>query len=184
MTTTTPNTAITTGKVRLSYCNIWRPRAAQEGQQPKYSCSILIPKTDKETITKVRAAIAAATEKGKPLWGGKVPPMLKTPLRDGDAERPDDPPYKGHWFLNASSSQAPGVVDRNRNEIFDHEEIYSGVYARVHLNFFPFNSNGNRGIGAGLNHIQKWADGPALSGRARVDEVFDVIEDDDDEFLS
>lgn len=176
------STKVVTGRVRLSYANVWVPKAVQEGQEPKYSVALLIPKQDKVTIEKFKKAIALATENGKPLWGGKVPPNLKNPMRDGDVERPDDPVYKGHMFVNASSSNPPDIVDRNRDPIIDKSLCYSGCYARVSVNMFAFNKAGNRGIGAGLNNIQVVADGPRLGGKASAEEDFDVYEDED-EFL-
>lgn len=177
-------TKVVTGKVRLSYANVWTPRAGpDEGSALKYSTAILIPKTDKETIEKINRACAVVKENGKATWGGKLPPQLKMPLRDGDVDRADDPVYKGCWFLNASSNEKPGIVDRQMNEIFDKDEVYSGVFARVSLNFYAFNKNGNKGIGAGLQNIQKVADGPRLSGRTSATEDFEEIADDDD-FLS
>ena len=179
-------TKVLTGVVRLSYAHIWKARPSLTAGGPdKFSTAILIPKTDKETIAKIKAAVAAASELGKAnYWGGKLPPNLKTPLRDGDAERPDDPVYKGHMFLNAASSDQPGIVDRQKNEIMDQSEVYSGCYARVVLNMFPFSMGGNKGIGAGLQHIMKWVDGPRLSGRSTAEEDFaEISGDEEDEFM-
>lgn len=178
-------TKVVTGVVRLSYANVWKPRPGMtEGSPDKYSTAVLIPKSDKETLEKIKRAVEAAKEQGKALWGGKVPANLKTPLRDGDADRPDDDAYKGHYFLNAASSAQPGIVDRQRNEILDQSEVYSGCYARVSLNMFPFNTNGNRGVGAGLQNIMKWDDGPRLAGRASADEDFaEITDEEEDEFL-
>ena len=137
-------TKIITGVCRLSYANIWQAKSINGGA-PKYSASVLIPKSDTMTVAKVKAAIQAAYEEGEGKLKGNgktVPPLasLKTPLRDGDTERPDDEAYAGHWFLNANSNIAPGVVDANREPIYDTSEIYSGVYARVSLTFYTFNS--------------------------------------------
>lgn len=158
-------TRVVTGKVRLSYVNAFKPRAIQDGQEPKYSLAILIPKTDKNTIAKINAAIKAAVENGKDKLAvkGILPKNIKTPLRDGDEERPDDAAYAGCYFLNANSKQKPQVVDVDRNEIHDPLDLYSGCYGRVSINFYAFNTNGNKGIGAGLGNIQKLADGEPLS---------------------
>jgi hypothetical protein len=170
-------TKVVTGKVRLSYANLFEPRASMPGQDPKYSLCVLIPKSDKVTVDKINAAIDAAKEAGKAQWGGKVPPGLKLPLRDGDVER-DSAEYKGHWFINASSKQRPGVVDATLNPVLDPSEVYSGSYGRVSINFYPFNQNGNRGIGAGLQNVQKLADGEPLSGRSRAEDDFTAAVDD------
>jgi hypothetical protein len=180
----TSNTKVVTGKIRLSYANIFQPRAIAEGQEPKYSLCVLIPKSDKETLNKIKAAVEAAKQAGASPWGGKIPSSLKLPLRDGDVDRPDQPEYEGHYFLNASSKQKPGIVDKQLNEILDQTEVYSGCYGRVSLNFFAFNQAGNKGIGCGLQNVQKLADGESLSGRTRAEDDFDAVSDDgDDDFL-
>lgn len=170
-------TKIVTGKVRLSYVNVFQPRADKPGKEPKYSVCVLIPKTDTATVNKVKAAVKAAADANVSLWGGKIPAGLKNPLRDGDTER-DAEEYKGHWFINANSKQKPGVVDAELNSVLDPQEVYSGCYGRVSLNFYGYNQDGNRGIGAGLNNVQKLADGDPLSGRSRAEDDFsDATED-------
>lgn len=183
-------TKIITGVCRLSYANIWQAKSINGGS-PKYSTSVLIPKSDTKTIAKVKAAIQAAYEEGEGKLKGNsksVPSLasLKTPLRDGDTERPDDEAYAGHWFLNANSNTAPGVVDANREPIYDTSEIYSGVYARVSLSFYAFNSNGNRGIACGLQNIQKIRDGESLGGKTKAEEDFDdnFKAEDSEDFLN
>ena len=184
-------TKIITGVCRLSYANIWQAKSINGGT-PKYSTSILIPKSDTKTVTKVKAAIQAAYEEGESKLKGNsrsMPPLatLKSPLRDGDTERPDDEAYAGHWFLNANSNTAPGVVDVNREPIYDTSEIYSGVYARASLTFYAFNSNGNRGIACGLQNIQKVHDGESLGSRAKAEDDFDddfSANDNDGDFLN
>ena len=180
---------VITGVCRLSYANIWQAKSINGGA-PKYSASVLIPKSDTKTVAKVKAAIQAAYEEGegKLKGNGKTAPSLsslKTPLRDGDTERPDDDAYAGHWFINANSNTAPGVVDANREPIYDTSEIYSGVYARVSLSFYAFNSNGNRGIACALQNIQKVRDGEALGGKSKAEDDFnDNFTSDDGGFLN
>ena len=180
---------VITGVCRLSYANIWQAKSINGGA-PKYSASVLIPKSDTKTLAKVKAAILAAYEEGeaKLKGNGKTAPALaslKTPLRDGDTERPDDEAYAGHWFINANSNTAPGVVDANREPIYDTSEIYSGVYARVSLSFYAFNSNGNRGIACALQNIQKVRDGEALGGKSKAEDDFnDNFTSDDGGFLN
>lgn len=176
-TKTAPATKVVTGKARLSYVHVFEPRASMPGQEAKYSVCVLIPKTDKATVSKINAAIEAAKESGKALWGGKVPPGIKSPLRDGDLER-DGAEYQGHYFINASSKSKPGVVDAAVQPILDPNEIYSGCYGRVSLNFYPYAQQGNRGVGAGLQNLQKLADGDSLAGRSRAEDDFTAVEDD------
>lgn len=176
------HTKVVTGVVRLSYASVWEPKSVNGGD-PKYSCSIIIPKSDTATISAINAAIDAAIQEGAHKFGGKVPnkAALKLPLRDGDTER-DDEAYKNSMFVNANSKTAPQIVDKYVKPILDRSEVYSGVYAHVSLSFYAFNSNGNRGIACGLGSIQKVRDGEPLGGRANAADEFQTLEDDD--FLS
>lgn len=168
---------------RISFANIWEPKAINGGDE-KYSVSCLIPKSDKKTLARIQKAVEAAKEDGKTRkWGGKIPPNLKLPLRDGDIDRPDDENYEDCYFLNASSKDAPQVVDRKVNPVLDPMMVYSGCYCNVSVNFYAFNANGNRGVAAGLGNIQFVRDGERLSGKASADADFDALEDDDEDVL-
>ena len=140
------------------------------------------------TVKKIKAAIEAAYHEGEAKLKGtskSVPALslIKTPLRDGDTERPDDPNYAGAYFVNANSATAPGIVDADCQPILTRSEVYSGVYGRASISFYAFNSNGNRGIACGLNNLQKLLDGEPLGGRASAESDFSD-EDDDEDFLS
>lgn len=178
-----PPTKVVTGKVRFSYLHVFKPVALTDGADPKFSVCLLIPKSDKETLRKIKAAVEAAKQQGASVWGGKIPATLKLPLRDGDEERGDQEEFEGMYFLNANSLQKPGLVDRELNEILDQSELYSGCYGRASINFFPFNTAGNRGVACGLNNLQKLSDGEPLSGRSRPEDDFGDGHGDDDDFL-
>lgn len=175
-------TKVVTGIVRLSYANVWEATSINGGT-PKYSVSLIIPKSDTKTIDAINAAVDAAIKEGSSKFGGKIPnkAALKLPLRDGDTER-DDEAYKDSFFVNANSTTAPQIVDRAVQPILDRAEVYSGCYARVSINFYAFNSNGNRGIACGLGNIQKVSDGDPLGGRSSAAD--DFSSDLDDDFLS
>ena len=179
-------TKVITGKnTRWSYANVWDPKSINGGA-PKYSVSLIIPKSDTATIEKIKAAIKAAYEEGESKLKGNgktVPPLesLKTPLRDGDLERPDDEAYHDSYFINANSSSAPGIVDANCQPILDRSEVYSGVYGRASINMYAFNSNGNKGIACGLNNLQKIRDGEPLGGKSSAED--DFATEDEDDFL-
>lgn len=175
-------TKVTTGKVRLSYAHLFEPHAI-EGNEPKYSVSVIIPKSDKETLQAIKEAVTEAKEQGKGKWGGKVPANVKTPLRDGDVDREGDEAYAGCYFLNANSKNKPGIVDINVQPILDATEVYSGCYARLTLNFYAYNANGNKGIAAGLGNVQKLEDGEPLGGFTRAEDDFEAIESAEDDFL-
>ena len=175
-------TKVVTGVVRLSYANVWEP-VSIKGGTPKFSVSLIIPKDDEKTLDAINAAIDAAIQDGVSKFGGKIPnrAALKLPLRDGDIER-DDEAYKGSYFVNANSTTAPQIVDRAVQPILDRGEVYSGCYARVSINFYAFNTNGNRGVACGLGNIQKVKDGDPLSGKSSA--VVDFATELDDDFLS
>lgn len=183
---TNPTKVITGVNTRWSYANVWDPKSINGGT-PKFSVSLIIPKDDIATVNKIKAAIQSAYEEGqsKLKGSGKTVPalsVLKTPLRDGDLERPDDEAYANCYFVNANSTSAPGIVDADRQPIIDRSEVYSGVYGRASINFYAFNSNGNKGIACGLNNLQKMKDGEPLGGKSRAED--DFATDAEDDFLS
>lgn len=164
---------------RFSYLHCWEPNAVNGGDL-KYSVSAIIPKSDTETVAKIKKAIEQAKKDSVSKWGGKVPANLKLPLRDGDIDRPEDEAYADSYFFNANSRQAPQVVDKNVQPILDQSEVYSGCYGRISVNFYGFNNNGNRGIAAGLGNIQKLRDGESLGGRSNAEEDFDAVAEEED----
>ena len=174
-------TKVVTGVVRLSYANVWEPKSINGGAE-KFSVSLIIPKADTKTLGAIQKAIDSAIEEGRGKFGGKVPSKatLKLPLRDGDVDRPDDEAYTNCYFVNANSSSAPEIVDKSLNPILNRSEVYSGVYARVSINFYAFNSNGNRGIACGLGTIQKVRDGEPLGGKTSAADDFTSDYDGDD----
>ena len=183
---TNPMKVITGPETRWSYANVWEARSINDGT-PKFSVSLIIPKSDTRTLNKIKAAIEAAYKEGEAKLkdnGRSVPALsaIKTPLRDGDLERPDDEAYADSYFVNANSATAPGIVDANLDPILERSEVYSGVYGRASINFYAFNSNGNKGIACGLNNLQKIKDGESLGGKSRAEDDFATSVDDD--FLS
>jgi hypothetical protein len=181
-----PMKVITGPDTRWSYANVWEAKSINGGT-PKFSVSLIIPKSDTKTIAKIKAAIEAAYHDGESKLKGNgksVPPLsaIKTPLRDGDIERPDDPAYANAYFINANSATAPGIVDTNLNPILTRSEVYSGVYGRASITFYAFNSNGNKGIACGLNNLQKVRDGEPLGGKASAESDFST--EDNEDFLS
>lgn len=162
---------ILTGVVRLSYANIWEPRAPMNGGKPVYSASLIISKDDDKTLRAIKAKIKAMMTNAKVIEkvGGSAnihSKRLRIPLRDGDADRPGDEAYSNSYFINvkASETQRPKIFDRHGNEIIDKAEVYSGCYVRAIIQFYGYNRSGNFGIGAGLVALQKWKDGDALGG--------------------
>jgi len=170
-------TMVTTAEVRLSFVHLFQPHANQPGQEAKYSTTILIPKSDTATMQRIYVAINAAIEKGVAgMWNGARPPQPKNPIWDGDGVRQNGeafgPECKGHWVMTASSKTQQQIVDVAMNPVIDQTKVYSGVYGRVNINFFPFSNSGNRGIGAGLGPVQILRDGEPLGGRVSAEQVF------------
>ena len=171
-------TAVKGGIARFSYAKVFKPEAMDpdDPDSPKkYSVAILWPKSDKALTAAINKAVKAALEDGKTKkFAGKIPATWKNPVRDGD-ERTDDPVYAGHWYINATNTKKPGVVDINRDPISpdDADGFYSGCYGRFLVNFFAFNTKGNKGVGASLQHLQKTRDGERLAGGISADEAFD-----------
>ena len=183
---TNPTKVITGKETRWSYASVWEPKSINGGS-PKYSVSLIIPKSDKATVAKIKAAIEAAYKEGEAKLKGNgksVPPLasLKVPLRDGDIERPDDEAYANAYFINANSTTAPGIVDADCNPVLNRSDVYSGVYGRASISLYAFNSNGNRGIACGLQNLQLIRAGEPLGGRASAES--DFATDDDDDFLA
>jgi hypothetical protein len=181
------NTKVITGKdTRWSYASVWEPKSIN-GSTPKYSVSLIIPKSDKATVQKIRSAIEAAYKEGEAKLKGNgksVPALasLRSPLRDGDIDRPDDAAYENSYFVNANSASAPGIVDEDRLPVLNRSEVYSGVYGRASITFYAYNSNGNRGIACGLQNLQLIRSGEPLGGRASAES--DFATDDEDDYLA
>lgn len=168
---------VTTGKVRFSYVHLDKPVANQEGGEPKYSISLIISKSDTDTINRINQAIDSV--KNDPVnaakWGGSVPKVLRGSLRDGDAEK-EDPAYANSYFINARAGalQKPKMFNANKEEILDPSEVYSGCFGKASISFFAYNAAGNKGIGCGLNAVMKLEDGEKLGGNTVTADVFDI----------
>lgn len=182
-TITNRPTKVITGKVRFSYVNIFYPRTSEFSRDARFSLNIIIDKGDKETLNKIYSAIEAAKEEGRRLWGGRIPKNLTLPLKDGDLHKEQREEYKNKYYINTSSKQRPGVVDRNLNSIADSSVVYSGCYGRVSIIFFPYNQNCTKGIGCGLLNVQMLEQGEQLGVHSRPEEDFRVMKEEELEDL-
>ena len=167
-------TKVLTGEVRLSYVNLVAPQPNRNDPtgKPKYSVTLLIPKTDTATKQNIDASIeAAAADAQSKIWGGVRPPVLPVPIPDGDGVMDNGTPFgdecKGCWVMTASTTRKPQVVHQSdiNTELLP-QDIYSGMYAQVTINFYGYNSNGKRGVGCGLGNVMKTREGDALAGGA------------------
>lgn len=172
---------------RLSYANVFEPKSFN-GQDPKFSVSLLVDKSDKQTLKVIHDAIEKAKEDGKDKWKGKIPAGLRIPIRDGDEDRPDDENYAGHFFINANAQEKrpPRLLTRVKGQEATEEDLYSGCYAVAIVNFYGYNTAGNQGIGCGLVGLQAYKDGERLSGvSVDTNELdFDSEDEIDDDFLA
>ena len=185
-------TKIVTGKVRFSFCHLFEAQEPQGGGDPKYSVTLLIPKSDKATMQKIQAAMQEARDNFCAKNGATALPAKPThTLHDGDGTRPSGDPFgpecKGCWVITVSSKQKPVVVDAFGNQITDPGEVYSGCYGRASINFYGYNRSGKKGLSAGLLAIQKLHDGEPFGTVGSADDFNDGYTDasgDDDGFLS
>jgi hypothetical protein len=178
MTDTSKARRVVTGTVRLSYANLFTPKVNEEGKA-QFSVMLLIPKSDEQTIAKLKAAAKAAIEA---KWGNKPPPNLKSSLRDGDIEHPGEEPYAGHYFINVRSNDAPQVVDERLAPITDPTGLVSGDFARVSLGSFGYDAKGNRGVSFGLGNVQRVRKGEPLGSRVRAENEFAPVDADGNDF--
>lgn len=181
---------MTTGKARLSYPNLFKPRDAEKpGAKPKFGCSLIIPKAAEKTLELIERCTQAAIAKGLETWGNlsaKQIQKLKLPLRDGDEDRDTQPEYADAFFINCTTATKPGIFDRDNQPIIDETEVYAGCFVRASLNFYPYDFEGTKGVAVGLNLIQKLGDGEPLSGaHADPEEDFkdDVLDEEAFDFM-
>jgi len=177
MATNAPTTKVVTGVIRGSYCKLFKaelPKAAKEGDVPKFGMTILIPKDDKATLAKLEAAREAAINLKFP---GKRPAKIDTTLHDGDEPRPSNgeefgEECKGHWVMAVASKFKPKILDRDSNEIIDPSECGSGDYYKVSLNAYGYDFSGKRGVSFGLGNVLFWERGESLGGTSRAEDDF------------
>ena len=187
------STKVITGKVRFSFCYLFEPQEPLGGGDPKYSLTLLIPKSDTATVNKIKAAITEAREIYCNRNGANALPLKPVhTLKDGDGTKDNGdefgPECKGHWVIKVKSSKKPAVVDAYRNEIKDPTAIYGGCYGRASINFYGYNTAGQKGISASLLAVQKLHDGEPFGTVGSADDFDDDFRDpeagDDDDFMS
>jgi len=185
------STKFVTGKVRFSFCHVFEPQAPVGGGDPKYSVTLLIPKSDAATMAKIQAAIQEARDNFCKKNGASALPAKPThTLHDGDGLRPGGDPFgpecKGCWVITVSAKQKPVVVDSFGNQITDPGELYSGCYGRASINFYGYNKAGKKGVSAGLLAVQKLHDGEPFGTVGSADDFNDGYTDGGagDDFLN
>ena len=172
---------LTVGEVRFSYMNVFKPRAAKEGQQEKYSVTCLLPKSNVEMYNRLMSELRAeALGEAEGKLKGVSIDHVRHPVHDGDGVKQDGTPYpeecKGHWVFTASANPEypPRVVDQNVMPIMDQSKIYSGAYGYVAIGIYAY-SNQTKGIAFGLNGIQKSKDGEPFGFSFDANSAFSVL---------
>ena len=177
------NKLMPTGEIRinaqLSFTQwLFEARPGDNGKPGKYEVTLLIDKEDKDAIKLIDEAIERAKESYKEKFGaprGK----LKTWVRDGDEERPDDPNYAGKLYFTAKADRKPDVKIRENGmlvDALDASEVYSGCFGAAVVRFFPYKTPDNAsGISCGLNAVIKLEDGPRMGGGGSSANAFDDL---------
>ena len=173
-------TKVVFGPCRLSYTHLFEKYTPEGGGEGKYMTNVIIPKAEKKTLEALEKAVAEAIKLGTVAkWGGKEPKKLDTPMHDGDDK--DDKTYSGSVYINAKCSTRPGVVDKNKQPITNEEDVYSGMWAYVSVNFYAYDVNGNKGVACGLNNVMKFKDDDRLGGRISADADFADFGDNEED---
>ena len=162
--------------VRLSFPHLFEPSGFQ-GSEPKYSCKLIIPKSDKATMNELAGYAKQLIDE---KWKGKKPANFREWYVDGDTILDEDgnvrEEYANSWRISASSKIKPGIVDQSVNPVMDPELIYAGCYVNASLSMYAYD-NISKGIGFGLSHVQFAGDGKRLGGsRISASQAFDKID--------
>lgn len=168
----------------LSFPNLFKARAAAEGQDPKFSGVLIFDKAAQNTpeYKAMRLAVQAAI---KEKWGDakatdpKFIKRLRLPFRDC-ADKADTAGYdvEGGVFVSATSKQPPGVVDGSLYEMVE-SDVWPGQIARFSVRAFAYEVSGNAGVSFGLNNVQIIKkDMAPIAGKRRAEDDFDRTDPD------
>lgn len=175
-------TKVVCGPCRLSYVHLINPEQVCGQGEPKFTVSVLIPKTETKTIAAINKALETAKENGKQkVWGGTIPNKLDIPLRDGDIDKEGDENYAGQYYVSAKSLRRPGIIDKNKEPLTSEDDVYSGMWGLVSITLFPYDKAGKKGVGVGLNNVMKTKDDERFGGGASAETDFADYTDDDDD---
>ena len=171
------STKVTLENVRVGYVHVFETSRIGDGQ-PKYSVAVLLPKSDTANIARIQEAMNVAMEQGKQKkWGGRIPAILELPPKDGDVkDLVKNPEYAGCYIINCGNTTKPMVVSRSRQPITDPADFYSGCYANVIVNLFPWHNVGKSGISASLLGCQFVGDGERLAASVASVDDFAALE--------
>ena len=177
--------AITIENVRFSYATLFQPKPPFNNPtgDPKFSVTVLVPKTNVTAKALIDHAINAALEEGvSTKWNGVMPPQPAISVHDGDGSRPSDgsafgPECRGMWVFTATckADRPPFVVDGQVQPIIDPTQVYSGMWGNVSVTFFPYTNSGKKGVGCGLNGVQKVRDDTPLGNTVTAQDAFKAV---------
>lgn len=169
------NTAnIISPEFRVSFPNVFRPQAMKgSNNEPKYGITMLFKKG--ENLAALEKAVLDCATEALGADRSKWPKGLRSPFRD-QGERDYEGYEQGAVFVNATSKQRPGLVDANVQDIIEERQFYAGCYARASLRAFYYDSSGNKGVGFGVQNIQKTRDGEPLGGRTTPEQDFGPVQ--------
>lgn len=178
---------LVTPKFRVSFPHVFEPKGF-EGQKPVYSVTMLFPgdidlkAADKNGVSFMSAARFAAEEKFGPIadWAPRFKGKFKWPWRDGE-DFPELDGYKDSIFIRATSKTQPFIYDQRRDPVQHPEDFYAGCYARAQIIAFAYETAGNHGVSFALQMLQKVSEGEPFTGRDKPEDVFDVIEEEEND---
>jgi hypothetical protein len=176
--------------VRVSFCNVWKPRKDTE----KYDITGImdLPKDlsekDKARWNAIKQIMIDAKKEKWPKFSG---PVMCT-IRTGKGYKTEDffsdpvdcekyPEYKDKVIIKAmSSGRQPEIIGPDKEEIIVQDDFYSGCYAVLSLTAFAWENSGKKGVSLGVNHIMKVKDGTRFVGNSgTAAQAFEEIEADD-----
>lgn len=161
----------------LSFPNLFEPKSINNGA-PKYTCSIVIKKSDPQVQT-IKSAIDRAINDGFPSG---FPAKGKLCLKKGDEECPEDQKMHDYVIVSCAAGEAykPAIVDLDRKPIVDRSKVYAGLVCWFAINVYPYKMDMSKGIACGLNGVmvtEELGELGRLDSRPSVDKMFAAVGD-------
>ncbi|EMQ4336866.1 DUF2815 family protein [Salmonella enterica subsp. enterica serovar Newport] len=167
--------------VRASYPHLDKPYGGEDGGEPKYSLTLLMPKSTHGEIEKVIREQIEVTKKNHKTGPLKVAPSMLF-IKDGDTDFPDKPECEGMWVISARERKRPDVYNIEREELTTSseilEEIYGGCWVSVVIRPWSQENKFGKRVNANLISVLKRKDDEPF-GEGRVD-TSDAWDDDED----
>jgi len=159
---------------RMAFLNCWSP-ASHYGSEKYYSLTAIVSKEDVNAISTLTGAVEKLKLEALNEWSGFSLDNIRSPIHDGDVEKPGNPIFQNALYINTKSKSAPQIVDFECNTITEPSEVYSGCFANVSMTLHSYNCGGVKGISAWLGNIQKISDGERIGGRVLAKEEFKPV---------